>query len=184
MVDTSTDRSLEQVAFDYAPVGLVMAEDRVIQTCNPFFARMFGYDRSQLLGQKFSVLYPSFQEFVSTGQRVRDHPDIENYWDERIMSRKDGSLFWCHVRCHSLSPDDPLRRAVYSFEDLSETRPVQTLTPREREVVSLLVEGKTSKEIARQLSLSHRTIEVYRARLLNKYGVSSTTALLGALPTV
>lgn len=172
------------MAFDYAPIGLVMAKNRIIQTCNPFFAAMFGYDQAALIGQNFSMLYPSFQEFVSTGQRVEDHPDIKNYWDERIMSRKDGTLFWCHVRCHSFSADDPLRRAVYSFEDMSETRPVQSLTPREREVVSLLVEGKTSKEIARQLSLSHRTIEVYRARLLKKYGVSTTAALLGALPTV
>jgi PAS domain S-box-containing protein len=184
MEQDTTEISYEQTVFDHAPIGLVLAEDRVIQTCNPFFASMFGYERQDLIGCNFSVLYPSHQEFVSTGQRVIDHPDIENYWDERIMSRKDGSLLWCHVRCRSFSPEDPLRRAVYSFEDLSETRPVQKLTPREREVVSLLVEGKTSKEIARHLSLSHRTVEVYRARLLKKYGASSTPVLLSALQTV
>ena len=184
-MDAADDhRSLEQLAFDHAPIGLVLAEDRVIQACNPAFARMFGYPRDHLVNENFSVLYPSYQEFVSTGQRVIAHPDIENYWDERIMARRDGSLFWCHVRCHSFSPDDPLRRAVYSFEDLSDTRPVQKLTPREREVVSQLVEGKTSKEIARHLSLSHRTIEIYRANLLKKYDVTSTTALLNALQII
>ena len=182
----SADResSAVQLVFDHAPVGLVLAENRIIKTCNPAFCRMFDYDMAQLVNQSFLVLYPSHQEFVSTGQRVLDYPDKDKYWDERIMSRRDGSLFWCHVRSHSFSQDDPLKCAIYSFEDLSYKRPVQKLTPREREVVSLLVEGRTSKEIARQLALSHRTVEIYRANMLKKFEVTSTTALLNALQVI
>ena len=57
------------------------------------------------------------------------------YWDERIMARRDGALFWCRVRGRTFTPDDPLQRAVWSFADLSEQRPCQPLTPRERQIV-------------------------------------------------
>jgi len=42
------------------------------------------------------------------------------------------------------------------------------LTPREREVMELVVTGLTSKEVARRLGASHRTVEIHRARLMEK----------------
>ncbi|WP_449284309.1 LuxR C-terminal-related transcriptional regulator [Lutimaribacter marinistellae] len=45
----------------------------------------------------------------------------------------------------------------------------------------MLGEGKTSKEIARELELSYRTVEVHRARLLKKFGVNNTAALFQSL---
>lgn len=180
----SEQNTLEHLIFDHAPVGLVLADDRVIKTCNDFFANMFGYQKTDLVNQEFSMLYPSYQEFVSIGERVNKHPDITNYWDERIMMRRDQSLFWCRVRCNSFEHENRLKRAVYSFVDLSKTRTVAPLTPRERDVVSLLAEGHSSKEIAIKLDLSPRTVEVYRAKLLKKYNVKSTTALLNCLSSI
>ncbi|MGR3586772.1 MAG: LuxR C-terminal-related transcriptional regulator, partial [Pseudooceanicola nanhaiensis] len=55
------------------------------------------------------------------------------------------------------------------------------LTPRERDVVSGLAHGRTSKEIARHLGLSPRTIEDVRARLLRKFEVRNVTELLTRL---
>ncbi len=49
----------------------------------------------------------------------------------------------------------------------SQQRPVKAeLTGREREVAARLLEGLTSKEIGRALGISHRTVEIYRARLM------------------
>jgi len=47
------------------------------------------------------------------------------------------------------------------------------LSPREREVLDLLVAGKPNKLIARDLGLSPRTVEVHRARLMARLGVGS-----------
>lgn len=52
------------------------------------------------------------------------------------------------------------------------------LTSREREVMDLALKGNTSKAIARELGISHRTVELHRSRLLEKLGVSSITELL------
>lgn len=47
---------------------------------------------------------------------------------------------------------------------------VATLTPREREVLEGLVAGQANKEIARSLGVSHRTVEIHRANLMEKLG--------------
>lgn len=52
------------------------------------------------------------------------------------------------------------------------------LTPRERDVLECLVRGASSKEIARQLSLSPRTVETHRAHLMTKSGAKSLSTLL------
>jgi len=55
---------------------------------------------------------------------------------------------------------------------------VATLTTREREVMELALKGLPSKMIAKELSISHRTVEQHRSRLLDKLGVSSMTELV------
>jgi DNA-binding NarL/FixJ family response regulator len=51
------------------------------------------------------------------------------------------------------------------------------LTPREREVIQLVAEGKTTKEVATALSLSVKTAETHRTNLMRKLGLHSVAAL-------
>jgi FixJ family two-component response regulator len=55
---------------------------------------------------------------------------------------------------------------------------LQILTFREREVLDLALKGHSSKVIARELGISHRTVELHRSNLLEKLGVASITELL------
>ncbi len=50
---------------------------------------------------------------------------------------------------------------------------INSLSPREREILDLALDGLQNKDIARQLNLSHRTVEAHRARLFLKLGVKS-----------
>jgi DNA-binding NarL/FixJ family response regulator len=56
--------------------------------------------------------------------------------------------------------------------------PLERLSPREREVLQLVVEGKSSLEIADILCLSFKTVETYRSRLMHKLGVSDLPSLV------
>jgi DNA-binding CsgD family transcriptional regulator len=78
--------------------------------------------------------------------------------------------------------DAPHESGIWSFEDLSAQRPVKAeLTPREREVAASLLDGLTSKEIGKLLAISHRTVEIYRARLMRKFKASTTADLVHKL---
>jgi GAF domain-containing protein len=54
----------------------------------------------------------------------------------------------------------------------------EQLTKRQREVFDLLMHGLQTKDVARQLNLSHRTVEAHRAKILEQFHVSSFTQLL------
>ncbi len=60
----------------------------------------------------------------------------------------------------------------------SEESPIKRLSPREREVLQLVVEGKSSAEIASDLFLSPKTIETYRSRLMHKLGIKDLPGLV------
>ena len=167
-------------AFDLAPVGLVLSRNRQMVDCNQRVCEMFGVTREQLIGQSFEVLYPSADEYERTGARIEPILNAKGlYADDRIMKRMagrfKGETFWCHVTGRALNRNAPHEAGIWSFEDLSESRPVKAeLTGREREVAALLMDGMTSKEIGKVLNISHRTVEIYRARLMRKYKASTT----------
>ena len=56
--------------------------------------------------------------------------------------------------------------------------PLAALTPRQREILQLVAEGHTSKEIAQRLGLSYRTVETHRNQLMKRLGISDLTGLV------
>lgn len=172
-----------ETIFQSAPVGMCVSQQRVIYACNNVLAKMFGYQPSELVGQSFRVLYPTLDEFERTGARIAPIMSANgHYSDERIMKRANQELFWCHVSGRALIHDDPHATGIWTFEDLSARRPVTAeLTPREREIAALLVEGKTSKLIARQVGLSPRTVEMHRAKLMRKFSAATSSELVHRL---
>ena len=178
-----------RLAFDLAPVGLVLSKNRTMVDCNQAVCDMFGATRTQLVGQSFQILYPSADEFERIGERLTPILNAHgHYSDDRIMKRVDGRFkdetFWCHVTGRALDRKDPHAAGIWSFEDLSSRRPVKAeLTPREREVAALVMKGQTAKEIGKTLGISPRTVEIYRARLMRKYQASTTVDLVNKLAT-
>lgn len=172
----------KELAFDHAPVGLAVLENRIIRQCNLQFAETFGGTPADYEDIPLASFYPSIEDYRRIGERgLAMMRKTGRYSDERIMKRADGSLFWCRARGQSLTPDDPFRRSIWSFADLSDERPVVELTQREREVAILTCRGLTSKEIGRELELSYRTVEVYRARLLEKFQARKLAELVAKL---
>jgi PAS domain S-box-containing protein len=176
-----------RLAFDMAPVGLALSSNRTIVDCNQHVCDMFGASREQLVGQSFQLLYPSVDEYERTGARIAPILNRNGtYADNRIMRRVDGRFkgeaFWCHVTGRAMNQNAPHEAGIWSFEDLSATRPVRAeLTGREREVAAYVMQGQTSKQIGKTLAISHRTVEIYRARLMRKYKASTTADLVHRL---
>jgi PAS domain S-box-containing protein len=170
-------------------VGLALSRHRLMIDCNRELLAMFGARREQIVGRSFEVLYPTAAEFQRTGERIVAQLDEQGrYADERVMKRVGGThageLFWCHVTGRALDPAQPHAAGIWAFEDLSSRRVLKVeFTPRERDIAARLVEGSTSKQIGRQLAISPRTVDVYRARLMRKLGAATTAELVNKLLT-
>jgi DNA-binding NarL/FixJ family response regulator len=82
-----------------------------------------------------------------------------------------------HAGQRYLSP----RVADVVLEDYTDDKqddPLARLSAREREVLQLLAEGRTGAQIAERLSLSQKTVETYRARLVEKLGIRDLAGLV------
>jgi DNA-binding NarL/FixJ family response regulator len=96
---------------------------------------------------------------VEVVQAVRKVHGGDCFFSQKISDRFIGNIVWqlCNDGVES---------------------PLDILSPREIEVLQLVVEGKTSSEIADILSLSPKTIETYRSRLMNKLGIEDIPSLV------
>jgi PAS domain S-box-containing protein len=179
-----------RLAFEHAPVGMVLSRERTMVDCNQRLCEMFGATRELLVGQSLRVLYPSVAEFERIGRRLAPILNASGrYADNRMMRRLGGlhgaiagETFWCHVTGHALNRALPHEAGIWTFEDLGSRRSARAgLTPREREVAAQVMQGLTSKEIGRVLGISHRTVELHRARLMRKYAAATTAELVQKL---
>ncbi len=173
------EQDFSLLAFHAAPIGVVLAENRVIRACNDTFGHLVGYDVAALVGQSFRMLYASDEEF----QRIRDIglevlKRDQFYVDERLLRHRDGPSQWCRFRARSLTPAAPLARVVMTFAPLPEKPAALSLSPRERQVLGLMARNLTSKEIAAELGLSPRTIDDVRGRLIKRFGLRKAADLL------
>lgn len=62
----------------------------------------------------------------------------------------------------------------------SRTNPLHQMTPRERQVLDLIMQGHSNKSAGRVLNISPRTVEVHRSRVMEKFGVSGAFNLFAA----
>lgn len=103
-----------------------------------------------------------------------------------VRAMKDGALEFLekpfskqmlidHVQA-ALQRDAERRRGLQRLSDI-DTR-IATLTEREREVMELVVAGKLSKQIAAELGISKKTVDVHRARVMHKMEVESLAELV------
>jgi DNA-binding CsgD family transcriptional regulator len=185
MTDAMSNLDYENL-FRHLPVAAIVARERIMVDCNARALEMFRAQRSDIVDQSFSVLYPQQKDFAATGRRLA--PLIAKrvvFSDDRIMRRIDGSHFWVTVCGFGYNPKRPFELAIWTFTDSSEVlkqpRIATMLTGRERDVAALLVHGMSSKEIGKELNISPRTVDIHRASLLRKYGVKTTPDLVSRL---
>lgn len=168
----------------HLPIAVIIARNRKITLCNACALEMFRASPEQVIGASFEVLYPEHKDFETAAQHfgplLSKH---ENFQDDRLMRRLDGTHFWVTVRGYGFNPSAPYELATWVFTDVSNAEPPYReesimLTARERDVAALMVDGLTSKEAAKRLNISPRTVDIHRCNLLKKYGVNSTAELV------
>lgn len=86
--------------------------------------------------------------------------------DQELLDRINQALTWDHEH----RSDEDYRRGVLER--------FQSLTPREREVMDCVVRGLANKVIAMDLNLSQRTVEIHRARVMEKMNARSLADLV------
>ncbi|GAB4513341.1 MAG: response regulator transcription factor [Anaerolineae bacterium] len=92
---------------------------------------------------------------------------------EAVRAVHAGRRYLSAQIAEALAEDETALRA-----GLEAASPLDRLSPREREILQLVVEGKSSAEIAEMLCLSQKTVETYRSRLMQKLGIHDLPGLV------
>jgi FixJ family two-component response regulator len=103
-----------------------------------------------------------------------------------VAAMRDGAVDFIEKPFDNADLVARVRHAIAHHEDRRRSKAehggvgarLATLTPREREVMELVVAGRTSKEIARIVGASHRTVEIHRARLMQKMAADTLADLV------
>jgi two-component system, NarL family, invasion response regulator UvrY len=74
--------------------------------------------------------------------------------------------------------NDVAELAMRGFTQKHEHELLAKLSPREQQIITMVVSGQTSKIIAEQLHLASKTVDIYRSRIMRKLGVDSIASLV------
>ena len=113
---------------------------------------------------------------TDTGQ-VDEVVDAMKAGASHVITKPIDTERFAHIVRHAL-PQEPPIEVVRPRPRPLELRGFAQLTPRERQVLQLITEGQSNKEAGRELGISPRTIEVHRARVMEKLGARNTADLM------
>ncbi len=113
---------------------------------------------------------------------ITGHGDI----DMAVGALKDGAMDFIQKPYHEENLLDSINAALeldarnrnFSQQAEAMEQHLETLTTREREIMGLLLKGQSNKQIAKNLCISSRTVEVHRHHVLQKHKVKSVTQLM------
>ncbi|MHC4926257.1 MAG: PAS domain S-box protein [Planctomycetota bacterium] len=148
------------------------ALDGTLLDCNratwDFFDRHFD-------GQGFPEGYSVVDAYVDPNQRLefiqalQEKGYVKHF--EVQLKRPNGNLFWAAISATLNKQQNCIEGTLYDITIK------KVLTKTEKEVLALLMEGKTNKEIAFQTGRSIRTVEDHRAHIMQKMGVDNLVDL-------
>jgi PAS domain S-box-containing protein len=187
-------------AFSAMSHGLVItdaidAENPIIYI-NPAFEALTGYSESEIVGRNCRFLQnddtdqnsvKSLRDAISEGRPCRVL--LRNY-------RKCGQLFWNELSISPVKDGDGVVTNFIGFQNDVTARigheklawdefaeRIESLTPRQRQILDGLVAGQGIKQVASNLSISHKTAEMHRTNLLDKMQVPDVASLVRLMLT-
>jgi DNA-binding CsgD family transcriptional regulator len=170
----------------YEVTKTTSAELRLDRLSDRFRAGAF--DESQLLGKDFAELSARTLELVQRSVGLlKSSSSLRCYVSEmRLEAGLERLALYLYAAPRQVPASPPDLPAAASTSDRATAAsstsgrglPAGKPSFREQQVLLLLAEGKSNKEIAALLNLSTRTVESYRARIMQKLGLHSTAALV------
>jgi len=179
-IEAKHGEEILRMVFETAPGAMFIADlDGNIVRANEAFATMLGWTAPELRGKNLAdIRQDADTPPLSAGLLP---PGDEIVARQRRYLGKAGGTLWAreHPSLWRDAEDRP-RYVLVRVDKLSDAGddPLQRLSPREREVLDLVIAGRTSKEIGARLRISAPSVDTYRSRLMLKLGIKDVPGLV------
>ena len=189
--DDSGEERFRQLA-DCSPLMVWMSGSDALWTyLNRAWLEFRGRSMAEEMGNGWTEgLHPDDRD-ICVETYLRSFTARQPYRIEYRLQRADGEYCWVEDQgiprldgaggfagFNGAAADISDRRRPYFKPDEEALRIVFTLTERERQVLVLVAEGKSTRRAARQLGISYKTVESHRSRILEKLGVHETASMV------
>jgi PAS domain S-box-containing protein len=189
--DGIAEDSFRQLA-DSSPLMIWMSGPDALWTYfNRAWLEFRGRSMAEELGNGWTEgLYPDDRD-ICVENYLKSFTARQPYRIQYRLRRADGAYCWVEDQgiprllgtngfagFNGAAVDISDRKRPYFTPDEEALRIVFTLTERERQVLVLVAEGKSTRHAARQLGISYKTVESHRSRILEKLGVHETASLV------
>jgi DNA-binding CsgD family transcriptional regulator len=178
-------------AVDASAIGIVICDRRlrykalnrsVAEMHNVPVEALIGHTLHEILGNMAEKVVPLWENVFASGQRLSNLEVTGKLpkrsgvgrWIENLFPLTDSRGRIAQVGCFVIEISSPIPSPPQSPERSQRT----LLSPREQEIVRLVAEGKSNKEISSVLAISVRTVETYRSRLMLKLHTPSIAHLV------
>lgn len=179
-IEAKCDDDMLRTVFEDARTRILISDVAgTILRVNRTFANMLGYAPAELHGKSIADITAEAANPALMQELLRRH-DAEIVTDRHYRS-KDGAILWARER--SVLRRDGAGQPRYVLTRIvsmtgAASSPFERLTRREREVLELVIAGRTSKEIGARLSIAATSVDTYRSRLMLKLGVKDLPGLV------
>lgn len=179
-------------SIDLSPIAMLVTDptlpDNPIRFANAAFCALTGYEKPEILGRNCRFLAGRATDPADSAKLRSAIQQERPALVEIVNHRRDGTPFRNGVMITPLFDiEGKLRWFLGSQVDLGHPRSgelaarkyhaqrsVSALSPRQRQVLALIARGLLSKQIAGDLKISQKTVEVHRSQLLRRLGVRSS----------
>ncbi|TMH68124.1 MAG: PAS domain S-box protein [Betaproteobacteria bacterium] len=179
-IEGKCEDEILRTAFVDAPSGMFITDlaGNVVRA-NRAFAELLGYTPTELRGKRITDIIHEedndalTEELLSLGQ--------EEIASARSYRSRDGRILWARGRAALLRDAAKAPRYVLTYVDkMTETGNdlLERLSRREREVLKLVIDGRTSKDIAARLGISAASVDTYRSRIMFKLDIKDVPGLV------
>jgi len=185
-------RDFDQELFasiELSPIASVITDalqpDNPIVAVNAAFSALTGYERTEVLGRNCRFLSAAGQDSEERARLREAVRERQAVLVHLVNRRKDGTLFLNAVMVAPVRGDGgrvryfigtqmeaPMAEAAPAAQ--AAARRVAALSPRQRQVLAGIIDGRRNKQIAAALGIEERTVKMHRAALLKRLGAAST----------
>jgi PAS domain S-box-containing protein len=174
-----------------SPIAMVISDprsaDNPLRLVNQAFLEMTGYSEGDVIGRNCRFLAGNSTDETVTDMLRQAIGARRPILTEIVNYRRDGSAFRNGVMITPLFDDDgdiawflgsqvdlgPADHSLMARKANAAGR-IADLSPRQREILSLVARGLLNKQIAYQLGISEKTVKMHRALMLERLGVATT----------
>ncbi|MHC4906190.1 MAG: PAS domain S-box protein [Planctomycetota bacterium] len=143
--------------------------DGVLMQCNKACHSFFSHDPDEEENYLNKIRVTDY--YVDAARRQAFLEELKQYGHvtgfEAQLKRHDGTTFWASFSARIFPESGYIEGAMYDITI------AKTLSKAERKVLKILLQGKSNKEIAKELQRSVRTIEDHRSHIMQKLGVDN-----------